>query len=159
MNAKSRVLAVGRVLSLLGAMSHAGCSQKVPRPPEILLRTEAELARSVPDAQGRSSRTWYVEKTPSLGAYLVELDGLSSLERRFGKLRLFVLSGRVRLRAGGEERVLGAGGYAAIPPRMAYRLLREGRQRLRYMALLTPDSMERTVLEGMGPFPRPARSP
>lgn len=159
MNAKSRVLAAGRVLSLLGALSHAGCSKKVPRPQDILLRTEAELARSVPDAQGRSSRTWYAEKTPVLGAYLVELDGLSSLERRLSRLRIFVLSGSMRLRAGGEERVLGAGGYAAIPPRMPYRLLREGRKRLRYLALLTPDSMERTVLEGAGPLPRPVRLP
>ncbi|MEK7232567.1 MAG: hypothetical protein AAB268_02030 [Elusimicrobiota bacterium] len=158
MRATSHVRAAYRVLALLSAMAHAGCSTRTSGPQEFLLSTEAEMAERVPDAQSRSARTWYVEKTPTLGAYLVELDGLSPLERRPSGLRIFVLSGLMRLRVGGEERVLGAGGYASIPPRLPYRLLREGRRRPRYIVFLTPDSVERTVIEGAGPLPRPARS-
>jgi len=117
------------------------------------------MTKSFPDVQYRSVRTWYVEKAPALGAYLVELDGLWPLERRPSGLRIFVLSGDMRIRVGGTERVLGAGGYAAIPAGMSYRLLREGRREPRFLAFLSPDSMERVVLEGEGPLPRPDRSP
>lgn len=155
MSANSRVL----VLFFLGALSQAGCSDKVPAPREPLLRDGEELSRSAPDVRARSSRTWYVEKTPALGAYLIELDGLSPLERRRSALRIFVLSGDVRIRVGGRERLLGAGGYASIPPRMPYRLLREGRRSVRYMAFLAPDSVDRMVLEASDSFSRPAAAP
>jgi glyoxylate utilization-related uncharacterized protein len=83
-----------------------------------------------------------------LGVYGVELGGSIPLERSGSALRIIVLSGRIKLRIGGVERVLGTGGYAAVPPGMAYRLLREGKEASLCALFLTPDSRDYAVHEG-----------
>jgi quercetin dioxygenase-like cupin family protein len=132
----------------LGVVVLPACSPPGPR--RGLLFSGTELLARAPDARTGNARIWFVERSAALSVYLVELKGSQPLQRLGGELRLLVLSGRLRLRSGGEEKVLAAGGYASVPPRAPHRLLREGAEPLRYLAFLSPDSPHRKTIESPG---------
>jgi len=146
-------------LSLSGALLFGGCSDRRGGLQSATILTGEELAKRVPDVRSGSVKIWYADKSPAQGVYFVELEDSVPLQRLGGELRLLVLSGRMRIRVGAEEKVLGRGGYASIPARSPYRILREGREKLLYMAILRPDFPGRTALEGAGLLKRLARPP
>ncbi|MBI5240638.1 MAG: cupin domain-containing protein [Elusimicrobia bacterium] len=138
------------LLLLIGAVLSPWDPWRAPAARDGLVLTPAETTAGIPDARSRNARIWVAERTPGLGAYFVELGGSVPLERLGGRLRIVVLSGRMRVRAGGRECVVGEGGYLGIPARLPHRILREGRERLLYAAFFSPDSPNRTMMEGTG---------
>ena len=125
-----------------------GCSPKAPGRSQVILLTLEQLSRRVPDGQTKNSRVWFVEKTQGVGVYYTELTGSVPLQARWNAtLRIFVLTGRMKIRAGPKEEIVGSGAYISIPPKVPYRILRIGPERLLYAVVVTPDDHRLTMNE------------
>ncbi len=99
-----------------------------------------EITASPPELGAGNVRIWLLEKRPDLAVYYMEPENLVSLRSRpHASLRLLVLSGRMKIRVGAAEREdLGPGAYVSIPRKTPYRIIRQGREKLLLVAILTP---------------------
>lgn len=121
------------------------CSRP-PRQPEGLLLAREEILRRAPDHVDASKRVWLLDRSSDLGVSYTELHSLEPLEiHDYVVVSIFVLSGRLKLRVGASERVLGPGGYARIPPLTPYRLVRVGPENALYVSVVFPNIEEDAI--------------
>lgn len=141
-----------RLLLLPLALAALSCAPAERHPVPAQAWTIEPLARTPADQAG-CRKLWRLEHTAAVAAWLVvpECKRESLRYSPYARLRLLVLNGSLRVRAGTTERLLGPGAYASIPRGILYRLTPS--PGTRYLRFLTPNIESEAVLElgGRGP--------
>jgi len=115
--------------------------------PRVLER--GEILGHLPEALNRGNeKIWIVDRAPDIGVYYVEPIHKSPLAfHNQATVRMFVLSGRMKLRLNFDEKVLGPGSFAVIPIETMHRITRVGHEKLICAAIYTPDDRSRSFFE------------
>lgn len=134
---------------VFGAVSFAAWIREPVRVPMPRAWECGEILGRLPGAlNARNEKIWIVERSPDIAVYYVELMRKSPLAfHNQATVRVFVLSGRMKLRMSFEEKMLGPGSFAVIPLETMHRITRAGREKLIYAAIYTPDVRSRSLFE------------
>jgi hypothetical protein len=129
-------------------VSVCGCRAPAAPKPGRILASFAAAAAELPDFRTEGASGWFAERTPGMGSYLIELRTDWPLRfRARGRLRLFILGGRARIRSGPEQRDLGPGSFVSVPPRVPYRIKSLDGGPVRLLMCVMPDGRDVDIIE------------
>ena len=146
-------------LALAGVAAAQTLSSGQPVAEGTMVRREELMGRQ-PNVETTAARTWVVEKTPEVGALLIEVVGTLPLHYHpDGAHRLYLIEGELKVRVGTRELTMRPGDYLSIPRNVRHKIqLATGQTRALLGTVDTPPvDPQKTVWLEAAPTPVPRR--